>query len=133
MRHLLGRALLVATALLGCAGLAGAQEGVFKPGAMPPPPSSAEPRSQSRSESATRKARPRPAAAGTGGASASSDDVVRTGRRSGGTGVSSGSYSDRIDTRGPPTSRGGGMQLEDDPRAVQPTIQGGRPGVGMKF
>ncbi len=131
MRQILGRTLLAATALLGVAGSAGAQDGVFRPGAMRPPPSAAEPRGEPRSEPAPRRGRPRPAAAGTSGASASSDDVSRTGRRSGSSGT--GSYSDRIDTRGPPATRGSGIQLEDDPRAVQPTIQGGRPGVGMKF
>lgn len=38
-------------------------------------------------------------------------------------------YADRIDRR--PARQD--MQLEDDPRAVRPVMQNGRPGVGMRF
>lgn len=41
---------------------------------------------------------------------------------------SQGSYTDRIDTR----PARGDIQLEDDPR-VRPTMENGRPGVGMRF
>lgn len=74
--------------------------------AIPPPPSANDP--PPRTVAPAKKTRAKPATA------ASRE--------------SQGSYTDRIDTR----PARGDIQLEDDPR-VRPTMENGRPGVGMRF
>lgn len=88
------------------------------PPAMPMPPSARDPLPK---ETAPAKAKPAPRKR------ARSDEAATTRARGGAGGES---LSERIDTR---PARGGGIELEDDPRAVQPTMQNGRAGVGMRF
>lgn len=86
------------------------------PPAMPMPPSAGDPLPK---ETAPAKAKPAPR-------KRARSDAAAPARTRGG----DESLSERIDTR---PARGGGIELEDDPRAVQPTLQNGRAGVGMRF
>lgn len=104
---------IVSAALLAATGAMA--QGVMDPAKMPMPPSARDPVPRSEPKAAPRaSARTRtqtPAAAQT--------------RRSDGPG-----YESRLETR---PSRSEGFKLEDDPRAVAPIMQNGRPGVGMRF
>lgn len=88
------------------------------PPAMPMPPSASDPLPK---ESAPAKTKPAPR-------KRARSDAATPARTKGGSGDDS--LSERIDTR---PARGGPVELEDDPRAVQPTLQNGRAGVGMRF
>lgn len=109
------QALLVAGALaLAVPAIALAQS----PPAMPMPPSAGDPLPK---ETAPAKAKPAPR-------KRARSDAATPARTRAGSGDDS--MSERIDTR---PARGGAVELEDDPRAVQPTLQNGRAGVGMRF
>lgn len=93
-------------------------QGVMTPGAMPPPPSASEPRPKAERATDTKKRQPRRARTESG------EPTLRTPST-----ASAPAYRERIDTR----PGGGALQLEDDPRAVRPMMQNGRPGMGMRF
>ena len=120
----------LALGLLFAGGPVSAQS-AFPAGAMPPPPSASDPLPKSTAEKArtTKKARPKPT--GSGELSASSSDVAPAPRGTRARSSAGEGYSDRIDTRSAPASRS--LDLEDDPRAVRPILQGGKPGLGMRF
>ncbi|MDB5512407.1 MAG: hypothetical protein JWR08_1890 [Enterovirga sp.] len=107
--------LLLAAALLG-AGAAQA-EGVMDPAKMPMPPSARDPAPRSEPKAAPRGAA-RPRAQGPAAASQRPQ------------GAQTPDYGSRIESR---PARSEGFKLEDDPRAVAPVMQNGRPGVGMRF
>ena len=96
-------------------------QSVMAPGAMPPPPSASDAPPRKESEAAAKKR----AAARKAQAAGDGDGSSRTTRSSG---TQASGYRERIDTR-----PSGPIQLEDDPRAVQPMMQNGRPGMGMRF
>lgn len=86
------------------------------PPPMPMPPSASDPLPK---EAAPARTKPAPR-------KRARSDAAATTRTRG----SDENMSERIDTR---PARGGAVELEDDPRAVQPTMQNGRAGVGMRF
>lgn len=109
-------ALLVASALSLAASIPAWSQ---SPPPMPMPPSASDPLPK---EAAPAKTKPAPQR------KRARSDAAATTRTRGGAGDES--MSERIDTR---PARGGAVELEDDPRAVQPTMQNGRAGVGMRF
>ena len=124
-------AFAAAAAGLLLAGAAQAQ-GVLTPGAMPPPPSFQE---TTKAEGRAEKRRARKPAQAE--ADVAADGQAATPRRklranTGGSTGQNGSLSSRVDDR-PQRAPSGGMQLEDDPRAVTPVLNNGRAGVGMRF
>ena len=125
-------ALATAAAALLLAGAAQAQ-GVMAPGAVPPPPSYRDSAKPVEGQAQKRRAR-KPAPQVEGEASTQAEPVApRRKLRATTTPPSqSGGYSGRVDDRPQPT-RSQGMQLEDDPRGITPTLNNGRAGVGMRF
>lgn len=123
-----------AAAALLMSGAAHAQS-VMTPGAMPPPPSFRETTKPAEGQAQKRRAR-KPAVqaesevAGETQPAAPRPRKLRTNTSAPST--QEGGYSGRLDDRPQPT-RSQGMQLEDDPRGITPTLNNGRAGVGMRF
>jgi hypothetical protein len=106
-------------------------QSVMTPGAVPPPPSLRDSTAPTEGGAAKRRAR-RAEGAEAGSEAASPRRKLRApGAASATPGASGEGYSTRIDSRVPRES--GRMQMEDDPRAVQPVMNNGRAGMGMRF
>ncbi|NNM72113.1 hypothetical protein [Enterovirga aerilata] len=128
VRHNL--ALAAAAGALLLAGAAQAQY-ALTPGAVPPPPSLRESTRPADGKAPQRGTR-RPAEGEAGAAAESRASAPRRKLRAPSAAAEDGGYAGRIDSR-PPRSQPGRFELEDDPRAVTPTFNNGRPGVGMRF
>ena len=122
--------ILLCTAAMFLTGAASAQ-GVLPVGEMPMPPSARDlVKTQAPGKPAKPAKKPRLQAR------QPDDGTVPAGRSSRVTSPRSSAsdgMSDRIDSRPARAPSGGGLQLENDPRAVTPIMQNGRAGVGMKF
>ena len=106
----IGAAAAFSLLVVGSAAIGSASAQSSSPGAMPLPPSARDPLPKEEPRAGTRtNSRANRAKAGTATNSSSSSP----------------NYRDRIEGQGD-------LQLEDDPR-VRPTMEGGRPGVGMRF
>jgi hypothetical protein len=121
-------AALMAALLIGGAAQA---QGVMAPGAVPPPPSFRDTAKPADGQAQKRRAR-KPAQADN--AAAADGDMNAAPRRKlrAPANAADGGYAGRIDDR-PQRAGSGGMQLEDDPRAVTPVLNNGRAGMGMRF
>lgn len=120
MVRLMSRGAIVASILgLALASPAAVGPAFAQAGAMPMPPSANDPPPKNNAATPRKPAR---APAKKKRETSVSDPF------GGGTNAPRPSYTDRIDTR----PARGELQLEDDPR-VTPTLEGGRPGLGMKF
>ena len=125
-------ALACAAGVLLLAGAAQAQ-GVMTPGAMPPPPSFRDSAKASESKPQKRRAKRSTEVEGTTAGETEAVAPRRKLRASTAAPASSSSgYSGRVDDRSQ-RAPASGLQFEDDPRAVTPSMNNGRPGVGMRF
>ena len=119
MVRLMSRGAVVASILgLALASPAAVDPAFAQAGAMPMPPSANDPPPKNNAATPKKPAR----------APAKKKRETSVSDPYSGTSSARPSYTDRIDTR----PARGEMQLEDDPR-VTPTMEGGRPGLGMKF
>lgn len=115
-----------------CAAAPAHAQGVMEVAPMPMPPSM---RDTPKAQTPAKKTRAPKAATAEDGAPATRPSAGRAARQRGQAlrGSGDGRMSDQIDARPARAPSGGALQMEDDPRAVSPVMQNGRPGVGMRF